>query len=158
MFEKGGEVVFSEQSSTSFSSMTGTGGHTYSSSTYYFKDVLVTAFDSIGTREWSTIIPKYQRTYAGDLGSISIFMYKNQLYVLYRDNVANRTSLLPERYIAGDLNTSALVCVKIDESGKMKKSIVMPAPANKNGLAIKPMWMELTDNEVILIGFPGLKL
>jgi hypothetical protein len=35
----------------------------------------------------------------------------------------------------------------------MKKSILMPAPGDKNGVTIKPMWMQLVGNEILMIVF-----
>jgi hypothetical protein len=151
--EQGDLIVMNEQCSSSFSTV-GTGqGQTGSTTRYYFKDVLITAFDSTGNRKWSTIIPKYQKTYQYDLGSMGAFQYKNKLFVIYRDNPANGTSLSTNRYIADNLSQATLVCVTVDENGQMKKSILMPAPSDKNGVAIKPMWMQVVGNEVLMMAF-----
>ncbi|HSY61197.1 MAG TPA: hypothetical protein VK796_04930 [Cytophaga sp.] len=75
------------------------------------------------------------------------------MYVVYRDNAANGTSLSTNRYIADNLSQAPLVCVTVDENGQMKKSILMPAPGDKNGVTIKPMWMQLVGNEILMIVF-----
>lgn len=116
---------------------TSANGHSYTTHSYHYNDILVTKLNPEGRLAWIKKIPKQQ--VGADLGSMSYkhFSQGNDDYFVFLDTERNE-NLTPDRKpeIIGNGGTGQLVAFKIDnKSGRMERVTLLNTKDVK-GMAI----------------------
>lgn len=100
------------------------GKRTYTTTSYYYEDIMVMSIDASGNMNWCRKIPKRQVGNNGRGGMSFKYLPKdNATYLFFLDN--NKNAKLPtnkEPKVHVDGRTGMMVCVKIDSKGNVERS------------------------------------
>jgi hypothetical protein len=117
--DDGSVIAFAEQISTKDEQL------------YSYDDIIVFKFDSEGERKFLVKVPKRQNTYKGFeyLTSYIYTIYKDNIYILYNENIKNLVTPapLPPRELTEITSTNPNICVafcSIDPNGNKSNELL----------------------------------
>lgn len=134
----------------------------YSTTRWWYEDLIVCRFNPDGTVAWFRKVPKKQkssvdsRSFTGIGGpqymGISVFYMHDKLRILYNDhpdNLAETSSSAKMKYMQ-DPKTSITTLVTIDADGTLTKSPLFDA-RNRKTIVMPTQFVRVNDNTIVLI-------
>jgi len=147
--DEGNIIIVGEQSYEITTKVQG-----FSSTTYYYNDIIVTKISPEGAVKWVRRLPKRQATSQdyGKWSSYSLFEANNKLYFIFNDNPKN----LQEKYKNNIKNfnkdtKTITVLIEIDSEGEVSREVLFSS--KEIGVLLEPkVCYQISDNEMILFG------
>jgi hypothetical protein len=153
--DDGGMVLMGEQYYWYVETTQSSNGMTYSTTHFFYNNILAANINPNGGIDWITAIPKYQHSVNDDGYYLSYvpLVYKDKIYLIYNDNKKN-VNIKGNKKLKtmNNIRKSSVVMAVIDSKGQVTKSELLKTKDLKKVYVRPKVSTQVSENRLILVG------